>query len=305
MPPNNQTSDQSIPQGPQMSPQFNATPNYPQQSPQPGQLQQFPQPQVQPEQPLGTQPPTPAVPEKPKNPSSSQNTLLLSEIRENMVIMTDGTFRSVIACQPINFDLMSESEREGVEYTYQNFLNSLDHPIQILIRSQRIDIAPYLDKLVNIRNNNDNMLLGLLMDDYINFVDILSQEANIMDKSFFIVIPYFPEGELNTPLDQSKGFFKTIFGSSSSPVVKINSQTYEQAKTEIKNRVDSVMGGLFQIGIKSVQLNTKELGELYYNFYNPDTALREPLGNFREAASTYVRKEVTHPPNQIQGGING
>lgn len=249
----------------------------------------------------------PSAPEPPKNPYSSQNTLLLSEVRENMVVMTDGTFRAVVACQPINFDLMSSTERESVEYAYQSFLNSLSHPIQILVRSQRVDLAPYIDKLVNIRNNNDNMLLGVLMDDYINFIDILSQEANIMDKSFFIVIPYFPQGELNTPLDQSKSFFKTLFSTAPPSVVKIDNQTYDQAKTEIGNRVDSVTAGLFQIGIKSVQLNTKELGELYYNFYNPDTALREPLGNFNDTASTYVRKSV-HPsppqaPNNNQGAF--
>lgn len=272
--------------------------------------QQFPNQQF-PNQQMGTNSSTPV--NAPKNPNSSQNTLLLSEVRENMVIMTDGTFRAVVACQPINFDLMSPSEREAVEYTYQNFLNSLNHPIQILVRSQRVDIGPYLDKLINIRNNNDNMLLNLLMDDYINFVDILSQEANIMDKSFFIIIPYFPQGELNTPLDQSKGFFNTLFSKAPPSVVRIDDQTYERAKSEIKNRVDSIMAGLFQIGIKSVQLNTKELGELYYNFYNPDTALREPLGNFNEAASTYVRKEVIAEPsalspiapNQTEGGNNG
>lgn len=270
--------------------------------------QQFPNQQLE----AGSNNITQNIPDAPKNPNSTQNTLLLSEIRENMVIMTDGTFRAVIACQPINFDLMSPTEKEAIEYGYQNFLNSLTHPIQILARSQRVDIGPYLDKLINIRNNNDNMLLNLLMDDYINFVDILSQQANIMDKSFFIVVPYFPLGELNTPLDQGKGFFNTLFSKAPPSVVKIDSQTYERAKTEIGNRVDSIMNGLHHVGVKSVPLNTKELGELYYNFYNPDTALREPLGNFNEAASTYVRKEVIINPsetipstNQINGGING
>lgn len=237
---------------------------------------------------------------KPKNEYSSQNTLLLSEIRENMVIMTDGSFRSVVVCQPINFDLMSPAEREAVEYSYQNFLNSLNYPIQILIRSQRVDIGPYIEKLIDVRNSSDNMLLNVLMDDYIYFIDVLSQEANIMNKAFFIVVPYFPEGELNTPLDQGKSLFKTIFGKKSPEVIKIDNVTYDRAQTELKNRIDAVMSGLFQIGIKSVQLNTKELGELYYNFYNPDTAIREPLGNFNETASTYIRKEPTNP----QGGGN-
>lgn len=231
-----------------------------------------------------------ATPVKPKNPNSTQNSLLLSEIRDNMVIMADGTFRAVIACKSINFDLMSSAEREAVEFSYQNFLNSLNHPIQIMVRSQRIDIGPYIDKLVAIRRTQDNMLLNVLMDDYINFIDILSQEANIMDKSFFIAIPYYPQGDITNIVEQSKGFFGKLFARPNNTVTKIDADTYEKAKTEIKNRVDGVLAGLFQIGVRSVQLNTKELGELYYNFYNPDTAIREPLGNFDNLATTFVRK---------------
>jgi len=226
---------------------------------------------------------------KPKNPNSTQNSLLLSEVRDNMVIMADGSFRAVVACKSINFDLMSSREREGVEYSYQNFLNALNHPVQILIRSQRVDIGPYIDKLVQIRRNQDNMLLNVLMDDYINFVDILSQEANIMDKSFFIAIPYYPQGDVSNIVEQGKGFFGKIFSKPNS-ITKIDTVTYEKAKTEIKNRVDGVMAGLFQMGIQSLQLNTKELGELYYNFYNPDTAVREPLGDFDDVTATYVKK---------------
>jgi type IV secretory pathway VirB4 component len=217
---------------------------------------------------------TAKISQKPKNPNSTQNNLLLSEVRDNMVIMADGSFRAIVACKSINFDLMSSREREGVEYSYQNFLNSLNHPIQILIRSQRIDIGPYIDHLVHIRQNQDNMLLNVLMDDYINFIDVLSQEANIMDKSFFIAIPYYPKGDITNIVEQSKGFFGKLFARPQNVVTKIDTETYEKAKTEIKNRVDGVMAGLFQLGVQSVQLNTKELGEMYYNFYNPDTAVR-------------------------------
>ncbi len=240
--------------------------------------------------PIGSGPQPATAPPKPKNPNSTQNTLLLSEVRDNMVIMADGSFRAVVACKSINFDLMSSKEREGVEYSYQNFLNSLNFPVQILIRSQRVDIGPYIDRLVKIRRQQDNMLLNVLMDDYINFIDVLSQEANIMDKSFFIAIPYFPQGDMANLLEQSKGFFGKLFAKPENVITKIDTAAYEKAKTEIKNRVDAVMGGLFQIGIQSVQLGTKELGELYYNFYNPDTAVLEPLADFEEVTSTYVKK---------------
>jgi len=226
---------------------------------------------------------------KPRNPNSTQNTLKLSEVRDGMVIMSDGTFRAVIRCQSINFDLMSNREREGVEYSYQNFLNSLNFPVQILVRSQRVDIGPYIDKLLDTRRAQDNMLLGVLMDDYINFIDVLSQEANIMDKSFYITVPYYPLGDARNLLDQGKGFFGKLFAKPNT-VSRIDDTTYQKAKEEIKNRVDAVIGGLFQVGIRAQQLNTKQLGELYYNFYNPDTAVREPLGNYDDVTSIYIKR---------------
>lgn len=243
-----------------------------------------------------TQPPQPQ-----RKANTTQNSLLLSELREGMVIMADGSFRAVIACKSINFDLMSSREREGVEYSYQNFLNALYFPIQIFIRSQRVDIGPYLDRLEEIRRGQDNMLLNVLMDDYIQFIDALAQDANIMDKSFFIIVPFFPAGDTGKIMEQGKGLFDKFFGvSKPAAVTKIDKASYEKAKDEVKNRVDSVINGLMQVGIQATQLNTKELGELYYNMYNPDTAVREPLGDFSGVTSTYVRKGTT--PEQAQGG---
>lgn len=226
----------------------------------------------------------------PDSPLSTQSTLLISELRDGLVIMKDGSFRAVVACQSINFDLMSETEREAVEYSYQNFLNSLNFTTQILIRSQRVDIGPYIERLTEIRKNNDNMLLGVLMDDYINFIDILSQEANIMDKSFFIVVPYYTSKEAEKVLTETKNIFASFSKPKQTEITKIDRATYDKAITEINRRVESVISGLFQIGIHSVRLNTRELGALYYNFNNPDTAVREPLVDFTKIATTYVKK---------------
>lgn len=226
----------------------------------------------------------------PDHPESTQTTLLISELRDGMVIMKDGSFRAVVACQSINFDLMSETEREGVEYSYQNFLNSLNFTTQILIRSQRVDIGPYISRLAEIRRNNDNMLLGILMDDYINFIDILSQDANIMDKSFFIIIPYYPSAEYEKQLYETKNLISVFQRNKVQPIKSIDRATYEKSATEINNRIETVISGLAQIGIRSVRLNTKQLAELYYDFNNPDTAVREPLVDFTKLATTYVKK---------------
>ena len=280
----------------------NAAPQQPVAPVQPGPIPQQPYPTQQ--QPAPQAAPAANTPRPPANPNTTQNSLQLQEVREGMVIMRDGSFRAVVACKSINFDLMSSREREGVEYSYQNFLNSLYFPVQMFIRSQRVDIGPYIDRLINMRRNQDNMLLGVLMDDYINFIDVLSQEANIMDKSFFVIIPFYPHGDLGDLRGQTKGFFSKVFSKQSNDAIKIDQAAYEKARDEVKNRVDSVMSGLFQIGVKSVQLNTKELGELYYNIYNPDTAVREPLGDFDNVTSTYVKKgegESIRP--NIQGNL--
>ena len=295
MPPNAPGANQ-MPQQPMQQPpvSFNAT-SMPEQQFMPPQQPIGPQmPQQQPAQPQQAQQPVQ------KKASTTQNSLLLSELRDSMVIMADGSFRAVIACKSINFDLMSSREREGVEFSYQNFLNALYFPIQIFIRSQRVDIGPYLDKLEDIRRNNDNMLLNVLMDDYINFIDALAQEANIMDKSFFIVVPYFPSGDMSNVVEQGKGIFGKVFGGAkaNNTVTKIDKVTYEKAKDEIKNRVDAVLSGLLQVGVQATQLNTKQLGELYYNVYNPDTAVREPLTDFNNVTSTYVRKAPSPNPSQ-------
>lgn len=301
-----QVIEPPVPQ-PQMQPQPSAQP---QTAPQ---MQPQPQTQIQPQMPPanpGATPQaagpgqTPAKKKDEQKATSTQKTLLMSELRDSMIIMGDGGFRAVIACKSINFDLMSSREREAVEYSYQNFLNALTFPVQIFIRSQRVDIGPYLDRLESIRVSQDNMLLSVLMDDYIQFVDILSQEANIMDKTFYVIVPYSPTGDLNSVVEQSKGFFSQIFGGAkgNTTITKIDKTTYEKAKDEIRNRVDAVLSGLLQVGISATQLSTRQLGELYYNMYNPDTAVREPLGDFQNITSTYVRRGTgTPPPPRLPG----
>ena len=292
-----------------MPPQNTQVPN---QQPQPGApvppasapvAQQPGMPQNLPQMPSPLSIPTPAAangkaaPPPPQgNPNSTQNALLISEIRDGMVIVNDGSMRAVVTCQSINFDLMSDREREAVEYAYQQFLNSLYFPVQILIRSQKVDIGPYLDRLDKIRRDQDNMLLGVLMDDYINFISVLAQETNIMDKSFYIVVPYYPSGDMTSAVNSSKTFLANLFAPQKQQHIRIDEKTFAKSKDEIKNRVNTVIGGLSQMGIRAVQLTTKELGELYYNAYNPDTAVREPLGNFENLTAPIVTKGQGQAP---------
>lgn len=232
------------------------------------------------------------------NPNSTQNMLQIAEIRDGIVIMNDGSFRSVVMVNSINFDLMSRSEQEAVEYNYQNFLNSLFFPIQIFIRSQKVDMAPYIEKLDKIRSEHDNMLLSLLMDDYVGFIESLSEQTNIMDKKFYIVIPFFPKVEVQKPFSQSKNFltgFTGLFGNKEQHVV-INEEDLNKAKDELRNRVQTVMDGLQQCNIQSLPLDTQEMIELFYDTYNPDTATRQQLKDFADMDVDIVHKGLGIAP---------
>jgi hypothetical protein len=237
------------------------------------------------------------------NPNSSQNSLEIAEIRDGLVIINDGSFRSVVMVKSINFDLMSTSEQEGVEFTYQRFLNSLVWPIQIFIRSERIDLRPYINKLDRIRVQHDNMLLAMLMDDYINFIDNISQQANIMNKRFYVVVPYFPVINIEKAFEQSKNLFKGVgkLFSKKEHHVTVNETELETAKNELRNRVQTVLAGLQQCGIQGLPLDTQELIELYYDTYNPDTATRQQLKNFNDLSADVVTKgEGFAPQTHLQ-----
>ncbi len=226
------------------------------------------------------------------NPNSTQNTLQIAEIRDGIVIMNDGSFRSVVMVKSVNFDLMSPQEQEAVEAGYQGFLNSLYFPLQIFVRSSRVDLRPYIEKLDKIRSEHDNMLLALLMEDYINYISSLSQQTNIMDKMFYVVIPYFPTTDVQKALTQSKNFFGGLnqMFSGKEQHVTINEADLEAAKGELRNRVQATLGGLIQCGVQGLPLDTQELIELYYDTYNPDTATRQQLKNFNDLNADVVTK---------------
>ncbi len=230
------------------------------------------------------------------NPNSTQNTLIISEIRDGIVIMSDGSFRSVVMCKSINFDLMSPQEREGVEYAFQGFLNSLYFPVQIYVRSQKVDIRPYIEKLNKIRSEHDNMLLALLMEDYIDFISDIAMQTNIMDKRFYITIPYFPNFGTEAVTAAGKSIISSFIGNKQQPRIVINEMELEKAKTELRNRVQAVISGLIATGVQALPLDTQELIELYYDVYNPDTATRQQLKNFNDLTAPIVTKGSGNAP---------
>lgn len=136
------------------------------------------------------------------------------------------------------------------------------------------------------------MLLALLMEDYIGFIDNLSLQTNIMDKRFYVVIPYFPGFDAQKAITQSRNFFTGLQGlfNSKEHHVTINEADLVKAKDELRNRVQATLGGLQQSGIQGLPLDTQELIELYYDSYNPDTATRQQLKNFNDLTAPVVTK---------------
>jgi len=161
-----------------------------------------------------------------------------------------------------------------------------------------VDLRPYIEKLDKIRAEHDNMLLALLMEDYIGYIGGLSQQTNIMDKIFYVVVPYFPHTDIQKALTQSKNFFSGLsqMFSNKEQHVTINEADLEAAKTELRNRVQAVLGGLMQCGVQGLPLDTQELIELYYDSYNPDTATRQQLKNFNDLTADVVTKGQGNAP---------
>lgn len=300
--------NQQIPQYPPATPGMPGAvppppgPGYNQYGQAPPQYQQ-PQPMYPPQQTWYGQPPPmqgPAVSPPPvkSNPNSTQNSLQIAEIRDGIVIMGDGSFRCVVMVKSINFDLMSPEEREAVEYSFQGFLNSLYFDVQIFIRSQKVDIRPYLERLDKIRSEHDNMLLALLMEDYLGYMHDIAQQTNIMDKKFYVVVPFSPLPEIKQLGAQSKNFFSGLaglFGNTEQHVV-INESDLAKAKDELRNRVQAVLAGLQQCGVQGLPLDTQELIELYYDTYNPDTATHQQLRNFDDLTVPVITKGQGQAP---------
>jgi hypothetical protein len=196
---------------------------------------------------------------------STQRYLNILEIRDDTVILRDGTLRAVVLVSSINFSLKSEDEQNAVIQGYVQFLNSLEFPLQILIQSRKLNIDDYLERLKAIEKEQINELLKMQTREYRQYISELVQLADIMSKRFYMVIP-FASGSI-----KSKGFI-SILKESLSPtsVIHIKQKKFERHRLDLYKRVEYIIDGLSSIGLKAVSLDTQSLIELYYNTYNPD-----------------------------------
>ncbi len=210
----------------------------------------------------------------PKAGPPTQRYLDIAEIREDVVVMKDGTMRMVLMVSSINFALKSEDEQQAVIQGYMQFLNGLEHTLQISIQSRKMNIDGYLARLKTQEDTITNELLKTQIRDYTSFVKELVDLGEIMQKRFFVIVPYDP----SAGNDKGKGFFVKLQNAlSPASIIKLNAKQFAERRETIARRTQMISGGLESMGLSVVQLDTQGLIELYYNAYNPEVAESQPL----------------------------
>lgn len=196
---------------------------------------------------------------------ATQKYLDVAEVKEDTVVLKNGALRAILAVSAINFDLKSTDEQEAIVVQYQNFLNSVDFPLQILISSRKLNMENYIHYLEENEKKQPNELLRLQIAEYKNFINQLVSVSNIMDKNFYIIIPFSPIE------DQKKGFFSNI-KNMINPRAQIleKRENFETYKNQLFQRVDHITAALSGIGIRIVPLKTEEIIELLFDSYNPE-----------------------------------
>ena len=201
----------------------------------------------------------------PISAEATQDFVPIKDIRDDVVILKDGGLRGILMASSVNFSLKSEEERNAIIYQFQDFLNSLDFSVQILIQSRKHDIRPYIALLENRKKEQMNDLLKIQIEEYIDFIKTFTERQNIMTKSFFVVVPYSP----NT-LEKS-GILENILPDSMTKGSAGNTASgkFEENIVQLDQRISVVAQGLSRCGIRSARLGTEEVIELFYKVFNP------------------------------------
>lgn len=199
--------------------------------------------------------------------ASTQVHMKIAEIRDDSIVLKNGGLRSILEVSSINFNLKSEDEQNAIIYSYQNFLNSLEFPIQVVIRSKRLDIDNYLDTLAVIGEKQTNDLLQRQTYEYMDYIQRLVEYADIMEKKFYVVIPFDPYRSKKPTLLQR--FFQSLNPKDTSLDSNKRRKEFVELKKNLNQRMSIVKAGLQGAGLEVNQIATKDLIEIFYETYNP------------------------------------
>ncbi|MCB9820441.1 hypothetical protein H6790_00645 [Candidatus Nomurabacteria bacterium] len=204
---------------------------------------------------------------------STQSFVPIKEVRDGIIILKDGGLRAVLMCSSINLSLKSFEEQEAVLRQFENFLNSLDFSVEIVIQSRRHDIRPYLLKLEERMRDINEPLLKIQIKEYIEFIETFTENVNIMNKQFFIVVPYTKS---NITPGKAGGMLSKILPTSKSSSTVATTGSFEEERTQLEQRISVIQGGLARSGgLQVIQLGTEEIIEKFYQTFNPG----ENVGN--------------------------
>lgn len=211
---------------------------------------------------------------KPKAGPPTQDYLDIAEIKDDSVVMKDGTMRAILICSSVNFSLKSEDEQNATIQAYIQFLNSVEWPMQIVIQSRRLNMDGYLENLQAVTRQQSNELLRVMADEYVAYIKELVTLGEIMTKRFYLVLPY------SSLSDKRSGFWRRLMGIISiGKSIALSRETFNKYKEALDARVDFALSGLASMSIKAVRLDTQGLIELYYNAYNPELQETEKLAD--------------------------
>lgn len=201
---------------------------------------------------------------------AAQEFVPIKEVRNGTIILKDGGLRAILIASSINLSLKSSDEQIAIINQFQNFLNGLDFPTQIVIQSRRLDIRPYLLMLENRLKEQTEPLLKIQTKEYIEFIRSFTDEVNIMTKTFFVVVPY------SSSVIKSKNSLVDNFLVGGAPKKQvedtkkaIDMASFEEKRSQLEQRTNVIINGLNGIGIRSSVLKTDEVVELFYKTFNP------------------------------------
>jgi len=218
--------------------------------------------------------------------ASTQQHLDIHDIDQGMVILKNGSARMVLSCTAVNFDLLSEVEQDAIIAAYSGLLNSLSFPIQVIVRSKKMDISFYLDQLQEVEKEQTNKFLKKRIASYRGYVEQLISKNEVLDKNFYVVIPH-----QEMFLTSSKNPLGKLF-SRGKKVSFSKSKVLKKAKIQLEPKKEHLIKQFSKIGVKAQQLKTQELIELFYDLYNPDLARQQHLRKAEEYTAPLVRPAV-------------
>lgn len=217
--------------------------------------------------------------------SSTQENLEIEDIKDEIVIFKDGSCCLVISTTAINFGLLSEKEQEATIYAYAALLNSLTFPVQIVIRSKRKNLDAYLALIDTEINKQTNRLLKEQMQKYRAFIEETVKKNNVLDKNFYVVLPFS-----TLELGVAKAIGSALQRKKGLPYPK--EYILEKAKINLYPKKDQVIRQFSRLGLKTKVLSAAELVSLYYSIYNPDTAELRSVEPDKEYTTNMVKSNL-------------